>query len=110
MACHKWISIDPGKDPVVHDEKLTYEVLKAALGGAYFEAVNFPIAGQFVVMYLDENGKHKQLPLNIKADALASPNLWPGDFIAGPVVIAGGPDMEGDETDLKARTVKAITG
>jgi len=82
---------------VEFDEETEYEVLRKGLEDGYLEAVTLPDGS---ILWCDEEGKLKGLPLNPIADAVAFQNAAIGrdDVIVGPVVITGGPDAEGYPT------------
>lgn len=61
----------------------TLEELQALVGG-YIEAVATP---EGRLMYVNEDGKHLQLPVNKEATARVRHWLTPGDVIVGDVVL-----------------------
>lgn len=88
---------------------VTYPTIRDAVGG-YIEAA--PTAAS-IVIYLDEEGKIKGLPLNPFADALWAlvdefGCLADGDFLVGPVVVTGPYDDEGENTPLDAALMALI--
>lgn len=73
------------------------------LVGGYIEA----ISGPEWVAYVDEDGKRKGLPLNVKADRFVHTQGWTAgifgpfsDYIVGPVLIVGPTDEEGFDTSV----------
>lgn len=68
-----------------------------ALVGGNIEAVGLtcptPATG-----YINEEGKMKGLPRNQRATFVA--NIMPSDWIAGPMIVLGGPDDEGNDTPI----------
>lgn len=67
--------------------------------GGYVETVTLPDID--TVIWLNEDGKLLGLPANRVATLLAKDaGLMPGDVIVGDVVVTGGADDNGDETDL----------
>jgi hypothetical protein len=75
------------------------ESWRECIGGGWLEAISGPGWCAFV----DEEGKLKDLPPNLPADALARELGWlgaPWDILAGPVVFAGPPDDNGDTTTV----------
>jgi hypothetical protein len=67
--------------------KLTLEMLKKVVGG-YIETV--PAKGKNQIIILNEDGIHKQLPVNEVATNLLHPKMAPWSFnvILGDVVVA----------------------
>lgn len=79
----------------------SYAKLRDAVGG-YIELIrvlppDHPYEPAFA--YINEEGKLRGLLPNLAATQLCRDNLRPGDYIAGPAVIVGAPDSEGNETD-----------
>jgi hypothetical protein len=88
---------------------LSYESIKAGVGG-WIEAA--PTAAS-IVIYLDEEGKIKGLPLNPVANMLWAlvdefGCIADGDFLVGPVVVLGPYDDEGENTPLDADMLALI--
>jgi len=85
----------------------TLDALQAEVGG-YIE----PITGSDWVMYLDEDGKMKNLNPNPTASRLAHRLGWQGlragDFIVGTVVVCGrnGPE----ESDVPQHVLDTLEG
>ena len=82
--------------------KATFDDLadyQQAVGG-YIEAVDIKVAGHEATIYLNEEGKMFDLPLNRSVTRLATGRIFEGDYIAGDVVIVGGVDSEGDTLSL----------
>lgn len=79
------LDLDDGEDSL--------RVLQAAVGG-WIEAVRLPRfirgAGR-ATAYVNEEGKLERLPINRRATDFMIPGigLFPGDYIAGPMVVAG---------------------
>jgi Domain of unknown function (DUF3846) len=87
----------------------TYETLKAALGG-WIERCP---ADPGVSLWVDEEGKLKDLPLNMTATHLWSKVdkfhcVRAGDFVAGPCVITGGDDGAGEVTPVPAWVLEEL--
>jgi hypothetical protein len=66
-----------------HGGHFTLRELQAVVGG-YIEAIPTPDGR---IMFLNENGKHLQLPLNHEATARVRHWLLPGDVIVGDVLL-----------------------
>lgn len=64
-------------------EAFTLEELKAIVGG-YIEVLR---VAPDSVMFLNEDGKRLQLPVNFRATTLMRAALQPGDEIVGDVII-----------------------
>lgn len=70
------------------------------LVGGWFEVVGAPHGAN---MYLNQDGKALRLPENIVATTLARQSDAPiqvHDFVAGQVVVVGGPDVDGSDLDV----------
>lgn len=80
----------------------SYETLSREVGG-WIQAVGLTV-DENAEMYLDEEGKLKNLPLNPRATSVAS--LMGGDFIVGTAVITGGVDSEGTTMGLTPEQVE----
>jgi hypothetical protein len=73
------------------------EVLQEAVGG-HIEALPFrPDPG--VTIYVNEEGKYECEP-NMRATDVMIGTIFPGDYIAGPMVIAGFDAVTGEHVDL----------
>lgn len=99
--------------PVVGDiyeaELPGYEELSAAVGG-YIEVINF---GEGHVAWLNEEGKlsNPPLPPNWRATDLCfdrQVGLRYGDYIAGNLVVCGGCDDDGENTDIDPKLAKDL--
>src|SRR5262245_37888399 len=110
----------PVEGPVVPldlpDEGSALDVLQAAVGGM-IEALPFPYKeGDNATCYVNEDGKYTCLDdeghveVNHRATALMKPGtgLFTGDFIAGPMVIAGFDPSTGERTDLASAVYDAL--
>jgi hypothetical protein len=93
-------------------------VLQAAVGGM-IEALPFPYGeGDKATCYVNEEGKYTCLDdegnveVNRRATALMKPGigLFPDDFIAGPMVIAGFDPRTGEHIDLPDSLYGALLG
>ena len=88
------------------DSGSALELLQGAVGGM-IEALPLPGFDK-VTTYVNEEGKYTCLDdegnveVNHRATALMKPGtgLFPGDFIAGPMVICGFEPRTGEHTDL----------
>jgi hypothetical protein len=92
----------------IPDEGSALDVLQSAVGGM-IEALRLPYReGDKATCYVNDEGKYTCLDdegnveVNHRATALMKPGvgLFPGDFIAGPFVIAGFDPSTGKHTDL----------
>lgn len=74
--------------------------MRALVGGGWLEAVTIAQAG--LVLWIDEDGKAKDLPVNRVATMLAHGYgaLWAEDVIVGPAFVTGLPDDEGNTTPV----------
>lgn len=99
--------------PVVGDiyeaELPGYEELSAAVGG-YIEVINF---GDGHTAWLNEEGKlsNPPLPYNRRATELCfkrEVGLHDDDYIVGNLVVCGGTDDEGDNTDIDPELAKEL--
>jgi hypothetical protein len=110
----------PVEGPVVPldlpDEGSALEVLQAAVGGM-IEALPFPYRdGDKASVYVNEDGKYTCLDdegnveVNLRATAMMKPGvgLFPGDFVAGPLVIAGFDPSTGEHIDLASALYDAL--
>lgn len=96
--------------PTLTDQPLTIvetnglDDLQAAVEG-FVE----PVAGEDFTAWVNEEGKLKGMPFNPRADRflhLAIPALSTWDCIVGPVIITGGADDEGDNTDISPELIE----
>lgn len=98
-----------GDVTVVDVPKIDLPFLKACVGG-YIEAVGLrdDVQHRPATMYLNEEGKLDNLPVNYLASIMV---IAYGlvDTIVGDVVIVGGPDRRGNDTDLDPKFI-AIWG
>jgi hypothetical protein len=98
------------------DSGSALDVLQSAVGGM-IEALPFP-GFDDVTTYVNEEGKFTCLDddgnveVNLRATALMKPGigLFPGDFIAGPFVIAGFDPSTGEHIDLTSALYDALLG
>ena len=81
------------------DQGSGYELIKAALGGGWLEAVPFRPDAR-VSCYVDEEGKLKGLPINRRATDMMIGSISYGDYIAGPMIVTGFDPSTGDTIDL----------
>jgi hypothetical protein len=96
----KAVVIPPDR-PAYAADLVGYDQTRAAVGGD-LEAIPW---GDRASAYLDEDGKARDLPINHGAMLLGRRHglrLWPGDVLVGPVVLLGGVDADGNDTDLPA--------
>lgn len=96
--------------PVAQQQiKPTLDGMKAAIGGGWLElfgptdADALPWAG-----YVDEEGKIKGQPVNIRATEFARRIGWAtGDILCGDAIFVGPGDEEGNDTDVPDGIVAA---
>lgn len=82
-------SVDPEKE---------YDFLSGAVGG-YIEAVHI---SDSLVMWVNEEGKLENLPVNYLGTGLWEARFGRTDVIVGDVVLTGGVDEEGYSKSLSA--------
>lgn len=93
--------------PEVRSVEATLESLQSLIGG-YLQAVNFGGRG---LAHADEDGKRKQLPVNLVATALCRDylvGLRDDDYISGPMFITGFPDSDGNYTDVSEDLIDEV--
>lgn len=78
---------------LVMDDAVSYPVLVEHAGG-YIERL--PTMFSELTMFGDEHAKIKNLDFNARASVLAATMISPTDYIAGPVVILGAVNGQGD--------------
>jgi hypothetical protein len=78
-----------------------YEKMKNFIGG-WAEAVGLKNLGH---MYVNEDGKRLDLPINHMATAVYSAFTGISDIIVGNVMIFGMPDDEGQETSVSEELI-----
>ena len=76
-----------------------YNTLQSHIGG-WFEHIELEVDGTVVDVWLDEEGKLKNLPINLRV---------PGDVLVGPLVFTGGADAEGRTLGVSPSIVEAVT-
>lgn len=76
-----------------------YNTLQAHIDG-WFEHIELDVDGTVVDVWLDEEGKLKDLPINLRV---------PGDVLVGPLVFTGGADDEGRTLGVNPSIVEAVT-
>lgn len=76
-----------------------YDAIRNGLDGAYLEHINLKVDGVWIDIWLDEEGKLKRLPFNLKV---------PGpETLVGPLVFTGGADEEGKTLGLNPEQERA---
>jgi hypothetical protein len=93
--------VRPGATPEVLGERVNDGSVLHALVGGWIEAVS----GDGWVMWLDEEGKNRGLPLNEAATRFALERgalAFPGDYIAGPAVVTGVRQIGGEYGEVCA--------
>lgn len=92
-------------DGTMHETTADYEAIRTGIGGGWIQAIQLP-DGNY--MYMDEDGKLKGLQYNFFATVLARPILFSDDYVAGPVVICGPDNGDGDHLDVhEEATIRA---
>ena len=84
-----------------HPELSRLKQLQAVVGG-YIEAVYLRAEdGERIVMFVNEDGKRLDLPVNLRATQLAHAQhaIGPDDWIVGDVVLCSWAEAGGDEPD-----------
>lgn len=82
------------------------DVLQRLVGG-YIEPIELPTGD---TAFIDEEGKLKGYQLNPRADAGMKGRLFPGDYIAGDLVVVGPPDDQGETTGANLETAQELFG
>lgn len=101
----QYIVLTPGQEPeVVNAEPLSYDQMVAIVGYP-LEVLN--IVGGRARMFVCEEGKERNFPVNDDATELAQGSLDPSDRIVGTALIVG-PESAGVSTSLKADTVAEL--
>lgn len=90
------VVIQPDGTATIEDADVSLSGLQAVVGG-YIEAVGLKCPTP-ATAYINEEGKLEGLDVNLAATRIA--HLMPGDFIAGPMIVLGAPDDEGDDTPV----------
>lgn len=109
-----------------YSKKNSYNIIKAALDGGYIECVPFSVVqpmetedeyGEFAVqefhyhMYIDEEGKLKELPFNYHATDMVAQSgaIFMFDGIVGPAIILSGElDDDGVERGLTTDEIAVL--
>jgi hypothetical protein len=82
-----------------------YDLLQASVDG-YFECVTLRHLG--IDMWVNEDGKIKQLPLNYIASAMFQGSFGNTDAIVGDVILTGLADSEGNTLGLSDEQIQTI--
>lgn len=100
-----WISDNVDERVIVKEVENRLEPMSDAIGGGYIEN----ISGDGWSAYLDEEGKLKGLPVNVRATFFATSILgWPSnDLLCGQVVFMGPVDRDGYDTSVPQKLIKA---
>ncbi len=86
-----------------------WEAIKAGIGGGYLQAVPFGETG--AVLYCDEDGKNKGLPLNSIATVSSikyQVGFSPDDYLVGDIILVGLPNQDGDDTSIPEELAKEL--
>lgn len=93
---------------------LTYEDLNAGIGGGYIERVRYHRhdADRHLDLWLDEDGKSKDLPLNNRATMIAhhGESIFPQDTICGDVVVTGPANADGESQGITDEAQEWLEG
>lgn len=91
-------------------EVATFNEYQALIGG-FFQVID--LENPESSLYMDEEGKIKQLPVNRRATLL----MWAHrsvfrerDVVCGPALLIGSPDGRGDTQDIPDRLMSLLTG
>ncbi len=90
---------------ITADEQHALRQLQGLVGG-YIEGVTLRNGH---MLYINEEGKLKGLPVNDVATDLARDVLSPWDVIVGDAVLVGPPDAEGGDTAVNPVLVATLT-
>jgi len=96
------IIIEPGQVPYFEDRDWTLDQLQSVVGG-WIEAL--PCHRDDISVYGNDEAKYRgedggPMPLNETATAWLGRLLFPGDYIAGPVVVIGFDPETGENAEL----------
>jgi len=75
-----------------------YEAIQNGLDYAFFQHINLKVDGVWLDIWLDEEGKNKELPVNLQV---------PGDDLHGPIVFTGSADRNGETLGLSDEQYEA---
>lgn len=75
----------PGEEP------FKLEFLQKTVGG-YIQIIDLQVPGQIMIM--DEEGKIKEKPVNLRATGIARGSIFPSDYVAGDVIVCGRGDVK----------------
>jgi hypothetical protein len=87
--------IPPEGEIRVEDIDASLDGLQAIVGG---DIESVALTGTDLTAYIHGEGKYEGLARNPRATAIA--HLFPGDFIAGTMIVLGPVDDEGNDTPL----------
>lgn len=93
--------------PKAIDTEATLADLQRFVGG-YIEAVAVDVGGVTCTGYINEEGKLQDPPLPLNATATSHVHLFSGDYIAGPMIVLGAYDDEGNDTDCPDSAANAL--
>lgn len=96
----------PVEGPPVLTAEETLEDIQRIVGG-YVEALSL---ADDLTGWINDDGKAMGLPRNARATGFyeALGVGVPGDFIAGPMLLTGPANAEGDETDVPEKWINAL--
>jgi len=75
-----------------------YEAIQNGLDDGFFQHINLKVDGVWLDIWLDEEGKNKELPVNLQV---------PGDYLHGPIVFTGSADRNGETLGLSDEQYEA---
>jgi hypothetical protein len=81
------------------------KTLQDAVGGGYVEAITL---ADDLVLWVNEDGKSKQMPFNQAATSIFIKHRGGSDFIVGPVVFTGGTDEDGDTLGISEGQIHQV--
>ena len=107
MSKALFISVNGNIEVREFSKEQEYKVISTAVGG-FVEAVSLP--KQKVVLWVNEEGKLRDLELNTYGTALWANNFGLTDWIAGDIIITGETDEEGYSTGLTDEQISLLSG
>lgn len=96
----------PIRSETIESAAAALDIFQRLVGG-YIEPIELPTGD---TAFVDEEGKLKNYQLNPRADAALTGHLFPGDYIAGDLVVVGPPDDQGETTSANLVTAQELFG
>lgn len=81
------------------------ENLQKSVGG-YIQVLYIEVNGEPANLYINEEGKLENLPVNQVASELCKGFISPNDCIVGDAILLGGGDSDGNDTSVTSGIVK----